>query len=144
MKKVNSLIAPIISNLGMEEAVKLGHLRAKWSDIFERPVLLHISPASYREGELLINVDSPIWMQQLGFYKEDITKKLSGFGVNRVRFRLGKVFRLGKSESFSEKKQLTADDLSYINDIVSSVRDEELRNSIKKAMERSLIHKKLK
>lgn len=134
----------MISSLGMEDAVKLGHLRAKWSDIFESPVILHISPASYREGELLINVDSPIWMQQLGFYKEDITKKLSGFGVNRVRFRLGRVFRLEKSESFLEKKQMTPEDIAYINETVSLVSDEELRNSIKKAIEKSLTYKKRK
>ncbi|MDP3260906.1 MAG: DUF721 domain-containing protein, partial [Thermodesulfovibrionales bacterium] len=69
MKRADSLLAPLIKNLKLEDAVKLGRIKTGWADIFEKPVSLHMFPAMLKEGELLINVDSPMWMQQLSFYK---------------------------------------------------------------------------
>lgn len=140
MKRVDSLLAPLIKNLKLEDAVKLGRIRAGWADIFEKPVSLHMFPAMLKEGELLINVDSPIWMQQLSFYKDKIADKLQGFGVKAVRLRLGKVipWEKEKGEKILLHKSITADVRSYIEKTVSPIRDEELREGIKKAIEKSI------
>lgn len=140
MKRADSLLAPLIKNLKLEDAVKLGRIRAGWADIFEKPVSLHMFPAMLKEGELLINVDSPMWMQQLSFYKDKIADKLQGFGVKAVRLRLGKVipWEKEKGEKILLHKSITADDRSYIEKTVSPIRDEELREGIKKAIEKSI------
>ncbi len=144
MKRADSLLAPLIKNLRLEDAVKLGRIRAGWADIFEKPVSLHIFPAILKEGELLINVDSPMWMQQLSFYKDKMTDKLQGFGVKAVRLGLGKVIPWEKEKGgkIILHKSITADDRSYIEKTVSPIRDEELREGIKKAIEKSISFKR--
>ncbi|MBT9536739.1 MAG: DUF721 domain-containing protein [Nitrospirae bacterium] len=144
MKRADSLLAPLIKNLKLEDAVKLGRIKTGWADIFEKPVSLHMFPAMLKEGELLINVDSPMWMQQLSFYKDKMTDKLQGFGVKAVRLRLGKVMPWEKEKKGEEilHKPITADDRSYIEKTVSPIHDAELREGIKKAIEKSISFKR--
>ncbi len=102
-----------------------------------------MSPASLREGELLINVDSPVWLQQLNFYKDTIIKKLNGFGIKTVRFKMGRVLPEKREEQAIPKiRRLTADEHSYIDGTISPVPDQELRDNIKKAMEKSMSFKR--
>ncbi len=142
MKRADSLLAPFIRTLGIEDAVKLERIKKEWAGVFERPIPLHMSPAKLKDGELLINVDSPVWMQQLNFFKEDITKKLHCFGIKTVRFKLGRVLPWGKQEIISKGQSLTANDHSYIEETVSSISDQELRERIKKAIEKSITFKR--
>lgn len=142
MKRADSLLTPLIRNLGIEDAVRLGYIKKEWACIFERPVSLHMSPANLKEGELLINVDSPVWLQQLSFYKETIIKKLHHVGIKTVRFKLGRVLpekKQDKTTPFEIKGQaLTVKEHSYIEETVSSIPDQELRDRIKKAIEKSI------
>lgn len=146
MKRADSVLASVIKNLGMEDGVRLGRLKREWSTIFEKPVSLHTAPANLKEGELLINVDSPIWLQQLSFYKEAIIKKLHGFEIKTVRFKLGRVLpekKQDKTIPFATKKQaLTANNSSYIEKTVFLIQDMELRDRVKKAIEKCIVSKK--
>jgi len=144
VKRADSLLAPLIKNLKIDEAVRLGRIRAGWPDIFEKPVSLHIFPVMLKEGELLINVDSPAWLQQLSFFKDKMADKLRGFGVKAIRLRLGRVVSAEKEKGRKQilHKPMTAGDRSYIEKTVSNVNEEELRNGIKKAMEKSFTFKR--
>jgi len=143
VKRADSLLAPLIKRLKIEDGVRLGHIKEEWPDIFEKPISLHMSPASLKEGELLINVDSPVWLQQLSFYKETIIKKLHGFGVNTIRFRIGRVLLQTKQDkTISETKPLTENDHYYIKETVSSIPDQELKDRIKRAIEKSIMFKR--
>ena len=103
-----------------------------------------MAPASIKEKELLINVDSPVWLQQLTFYKDTIIKKLNGFGIKTVKFKIGRVLPEKKQDkTILEKRLLTANENSYIEGTVSPVPDQELRDKIKKAMEKSMAFKKI-
>ncbi|MBI4690748.1 MAG: DUF721 domain-containing protein [Nitrospirae bacterium] len=143
MRRADSLLAPLIRNLGIEDAVRLERIREEWQNIFERPISFHTSPSSLREGELLISVDSPVWLQQLGFYKEAIIKKLHGFGVKTVRFKLGRVLPERKYDrTVSKSRPLTESDSLYIEETITSVADQELRERIKRAIEKSITFKR--
>lgn len=143
MKRADSLLSPLIKSLGLEDSVRAGRIKKEWAAIFEKPVSLHMSPASLREGELLINVDSPVWLQQLNFYKDTIIKKLNGFGIKTVRFKMGRVLPEKKqAKPILEKRLLTVNENSYIEETISPVQDQELRDNIKKAMEKSMSFKR--
>jgi len=143
VKRADSLLAPIIRNLGIEDSIRLGRIKKEWAGVFEKTISFHTCPASLKEEELLVNVDSPVWLQQLSFYKEDIVKKLRGFGVKAVRFRLGRVFPEKKKEQEVLKKRLlTSGDNAYIEETVSSIPAGELRDKIKKAIEKSFVYGK--
>lgn len=143
MERADSLLTPLIRNLGIEDAVRQGYIKKEWACIFERPVSLHMSPANLKEGELLINVDSPVWLQQLSFYKETIIKKLHPFGIKTVRFKLGRVLPEKKQDKTTSRRQaLTTNEHSYIEETVSSIPDQELKDRIKKAIEKSIVFKR--
>ncbi|MBI5187569.1 MAG: DUF721 domain-containing protein [Nitrospirae bacterium] len=140
MKKLSVFIPPILKGLGIEDGAKLAMIKKEWRNLFNEPLSLHMSPSMLSEGEILLNVDSPAWLQQLNFYKKDIIKKMGSYGVRSVRFRLGKVSK--KSEVRSQKsevRRLTHEELTYIGDTVSSISDQELRDKIRKAIEKSII-----
>jgi len=140
MERAGSILIPAIKRLGIEEDVRLLRIRNDWDALFDKPLSLHMSPSRLLEGELLLNVDSPIWMQQLHFCSREITAKLSSYGVKSVRLRVGKVFqrKCSDNENNKPKGSLSADDARFIDDLVTSVNDEELRAAIKTAAEKFL------
>lgn len=140
MKRADSLLTPFIRELGIEDGVKLAEIRRNWYNLFDKPLSYHMSPLILSKGEILLNVDSPVWLQELTFYKEDIIKKMSSYGVKTVRFRLGRVSIKVKSGIQGQKsrvEQLTTEELSYIEETVSKINDEKLKETVQKAMKKS-------
>jgi hypothetical protein len=100
-----------------------------------------MSPSFLSGNELLLTVDSPVWLQELKFYQGDIITKLALYEVKTVRFRLGRVNAAENAETGREggkAKPLTAHDRSFIEDTVSTIEDEELREVVKKAMGKAI------
>ncbi|MEW6001744.1 MAG: DUF721 domain-containing protein [Nitrospirota bacterium] len=146
MKKVDSLLIPIIRNLGINEGLRLAEIKKNWYELFNEPLSSHISPLKLSQGKILLQVDSPVWLQELNFYEEELIKKLSPHGVKAVRFRLGRVPTKargklkGQYHTKSIVKSLTKEELTFIEDRVSRIKDPDLRVRIKRAMEKSIQH----
>ncbi|MGB9715518.1 MAG: DciA family protein [Thermodesulfovibrionales bacterium] len=142
MKKAGELILPFIKNLGIEDNIRLNEIKKDWDSLFKEPLSFHIYPFRLSEGEILINVDSPVWMQELKYYRDDIVKKLNGYGVKEVRFKIGRVSRRKISNlksQISNVRRLTAEELSYVEKTVSQISDDKLKETVKKAMVKALI-----
>jgi hypothetical protein len=143
VEKAASLLSPLLKRLGIDEAVRLQQIRNDWQTLFDQPLSLHMSPSRLFEGDLLLSVDSPAWMQQLGFYKKEILKKLAGYGVRDLRFRIGRVSPKSSQKDHSRKAaELTSEETLFISDVVSGVDDEALRDIIRKTIEKSLLSAK--
>jgi hypothetical protein len=143
MEKAGSLLGPVVKRLGIESGVRLSRIKNDWHTLFDKPLSLHMSPLRLTEGELLLNVDSPMWVQQLNFYKKEITAKLSGHGVREIRFRIGKVSPLRpREENVRKLSELSAEDARFIEGLVDTIDDTELRNAVRGAAEKSLRTKK--
>lgn len=139
MIRAGSILSPILKNLGIENDVRLARIRKNWEKIFDKPLSSHTSPSNLSECELIINVDSPIWIQQLSYFKKDITEKLVDYGVRDVRFRLGRITRKKNFETEKQKtSQLSSEENAFVSELVSKVNDEKLRDAIKGALEKSL------
>lgn len=145
MEKAGSLLEPVVRRLGIESGVRLSRIRSDWSILFDKPLSLHMFPSRLTDGELLLNVDSPVWAQQLNFYKNQITAKLSGYGVREIRFRIGKVSPVRSREEKSAKlPELSAEEAHFIEGLVDTINDTEIRNAVRGAAEKSLRTKKKK
>ena len=139
MIKTDSILRPIIKNLGIEEGVRLSRIRKNWHNIFDKPVSLHISPAKISQGKLIINVDSPLWLQQLSYYEKDILEKLRVYGIKNIYFRIGKIYRPKKTSVINrEKENLSSEDTSFIIELTNHIGDQTLKDAIRKALEKSL------
>jgi Dna[CI] antecedent, DciA len=141
VKRADVLLKPLVRNLGLDDAIRLAQIKSQWHTLFQKPIAYHMSPSSLSGSELLLNVDSPIWLQELKFYQEDIIKKLTLYHVRTVRFRLGRVYAIANQEGENEGlkgKPLTAHDQSFIEETVSNIEDEALKEVIKKAIAKAM------
>jgi len=143
MEKAGPLLGPVLRRLGIEAGVSLARIKNDWHRIFDKTLSAHMYPSQFSEGELLLNVDSPIWIQQLGFYKKEIVLKLGAYGVREVRFRIG---RVGRTEQVKEAApapaELTAEEKEFVEGLLETIGDEGLRGAVKAAAEKSLRMKK--
>ncbi len=145
VKKLDSLLAPVIKNLDIEDGVRFAGIRKNWRLLFQKPLTYHAAPSVFSEGELVLNVDSPAWLQELKFFTGDIIKKLSPFGVRTIRLRLGKVSS-NRKESISVEEgarqtapgQFAPEEIAYIQQAVSGIYDEELRGTVRAAIEKAI------
>ncbi len=143
MKKAGSLLDPILRQLGIEAGVRLAHMKSEWSALFEKPLSLHMSPGRLSEGELLLFVDSPLWIQQLNYYRQEIVAKLARYGVKDVRFRLGRVSSPPQAAEQSQQlPALTDDEMHFVNGLADVAGDPELGRAVRAAAERSIRSKK--
>jgi hypothetical protein len=143
VKKTGAVLDPILKNLGLESGVRLARIKHDWDAIFDEQITANLFPVSFSDRELLLHVTSPIWMQQFTFHKSEIIKKLSAYGVQDIRFRLGRIPKRTRVVSPARKApELTRENVFFITELLSDIKDENLRETIKKAVEKSLTSKK--
>jgi hypothetical protein len=147
VRRADSLLAPLIRDLGIRDGVRLAGIRKDWSSLFSDPVPLHTYPLMLSGDELLIAVDSPVWLQELHFYKENIVKKLGSYGVKAVRFRLGRVSAPAKPGGRSQKPRvrgLTNKEHAFIQEEAAKIHDEGLKETLKTTIEKAITSGKTK
>lgn len=133
MERADSALSQLIRDLGMESALRLHRIKARWDSLFGEPLSLHIYPSRLDKGQLLVNADSPAWLQQTSFYKADMLEKLGPFGVKDIRLRIGPVRRRPPRQSPRERPLPEAGG-PFVEDLLRTVHDGELRESIRRAL----------
>lgn len=153
MENAGSILASIFKNIGMQDGLTLVRLQREWANLFDEPLSLHIYPASLNNGILVVNVDSPLWLQQLKFFKQAILKKLEAYKINTLEFRHGSANLsrrsfVGKHSGTSTgeqtghaQKALTETDVTWIDQTIATVNDPELQDSIRSVLEKALARK---
>jgi hypothetical protein len=147
VRRADSLLAPVIRDLGIRNGVRLAGIRKAWSSVFTGPLPLHTYPLVLSGNELLIAVDSPVWLQELQFHREDILRRLSPYEVKAVRFRIGRVSTYAEPPVRSRKtgaRSLTDKERSFIQEEASKVSDEDLKEQLKTTIEKSITSGKTK
>jgi hypothetical protein len=139
VEKAAHALSPLIRRLGLSAGVRLGRIRSEWDALFGPTLSAHMSPSKLTEGELLVNIDQPIWMQQLTFHKRQIVEKLRPYGVRSVRFRIGRLYRpKTPGPAVRETVELSPEDAAFVETLASGVNDEDLRQAIRSAAEKSM------
>lgn len=137
--KTSAVLAPLLRKLGLESGVRLVRIKQDWNEIFDEQITAHLFPVSFSDGELLLHVTSPIWMQQFSYHKTEILKKLNPYGVLNIRFRLGRIPQRRQEKQHSTRvTELTPENRFFIAELLSALRDESLKETIRPAVEKSL------
>ena len=147
MYRADSLLKLFIKDLGIEDGIRLSEIKRHWNALFNEPLSLHMAPSLLARGELLLTVDSPVWLQELNFYRQDILKKLGSYGVSAIRFRLGRVSAKAKSGARNQRatvKRLSSAEQTFIQETVAEIRDEGLKESLTVIMEKAITSGKTK
>lgn len=132
MHSLNSILGRIIKDYGLEGGIVLRAVLKQWDKLVGGAIASHTSPVEIKGKLLTVNVDSPQWLHNLGFYKQDMLDKLTSFNISDIRFRIGKVAPRDNDESEAQEQMLGDDDLRYIENTLKDVKDEELRKTFRK------------
>jgi hypothetical protein len=123
----------------MEGALELGRIAGNWGALFNGPLALHTSPESLSGGILTVNVDSPSWLHQAGFFKAQMISRLRPYGVTSIRFRQGPVkARETSVPAPPAEHEATPQAMEEVERMLGDINDHELRESIRGAALRSL------
>ncbi|MDA8168529.1 MAG: DUF721 domain-containing protein [Nitrospiraceae bacterium] len=142
MRRIDKGLSGIVKELGLEDAIKLRSIREKWAGLLGQPLVNHIRPQSLQESVLSIQADSPLWLSQVSFFKQDILSRLRPFGVKDIKFRAGPVPEDKKRDGIKEKaprRQLTTAEREFIEASILPIRDEGLRKQARRIMEKALL-----
>lgn len=146
MEKAGSILSSIFKNIGIEDRLTLARLQREWPELFEAPLSLHTCPSSLNNGSLSINVDSPLWLQQLKFFKQAMLSKLETHGINSITFKHGRTnlpshdrARSCSGQNISKESKLDAADTEWIEQTLSDIDDTELQDTIRSVIEKALL-----
>ena len=138
MQRAGPTLEALVKELGMEDALRLYRIRKSWVGTLGSPLCLHTFPAMLSGGRLNVNVDTAAWLQQVGFYRSLISKKLSRFGVADVRFRLGRVESCTDAPADTGPLLKGSPDHEFIEEMLAELKDEELKESLRRAAEKGI------
>jgi hypothetical protein len=147
VKRVDSLLRPLVRDFGIESNIRFIEIKKNWHTLFSEPLSSHMMPYKLTDGAILLNVDSPVWLQELNYFKKDIIKKLGPYGIKDVRFKLGNVSKNDRSEVCNQVysvKAFTSEEVSYIEKTVVRIIDEDLRITVRRAIEKAVSSRKVK
>ncbi len=89
---MNNALPAVLARIGLKGKVQVYRAVVEWRAIAGEAVARHASAIKVEEKTLIVAVDSPAWMTQLLFLKEQILKKIAaqiGPGlIEDVRFVL--------------------------------------------------------
>jgi hypothetical protein len=132
-----SSIKEVLDTLPVKGRVREYGLWKAWDELVGQQVSRRCQPERVKDGILFLKVTSSVWMQQLQFMKSMIIEKVNGQmgegAVRDIRFRIGRMDQERRSvrEPWRDVT-LSRETLSMIEEQLSSIRDNELREAIKR------------
>ncbi|MBL7032086.1 MAG: DUF721 domain-containing protein [Nitrospira sp.] len=142
MQSFQSLLKKFTNDFKIEGGVVITALRDKWTDLVGETIAVHTFPDMIKDRQLTLIVDSPQWRHHLDFLKNDICAKLERYGIDDLKFRIGKIPESKGKLSKAVEAQLTEDDLRYIENTIKNVKDEELKETFRKLIAHGLTKKR--
>jgi len=147
MRTAGSVLSSLFRELGLEDRIRLDAVQKQWQTVFTEPLTLHAHPVELKAGTLTVHVDSPTWLHQLQFLKNDLVGKLRSAGVQNVVLRRGAIPRKHPRNTRTHGKEiftrpLTAEEEFWIEGLADTIADEELKNEIRRAAAKALSRRK--
>lgn len=91
MKSLGKIIEKFLKNYGYAGIVKEHYVLANWEKIVGAEVASHTRPIRFDFGRLYVEVDSPVWRNELSFEKERILERIKeaveGIEIEEIVFR---------------------------------------------------------
>ena len=93
MQSVGGLVGKVLGDLGLDGVALAHRIGVQWEEIVGPQVAAHCRPLGIRAGVLEIEVESPVWSQQLQLRKTELLGRLvdrfGADGPRELRFQVG-------------------------------------------------------
>ena len=130
---ISGLLSAYLRGTPVEKRLEEGRIWVIWEQAVGNRIASHAVPCAFREGTLTLTVDSAPWMQQLTYLKQELIGKVNeALGeemVKEISMKAGRVKAPAAPAApwVQKRRQLSADELAWVNEQAESVTDPELR-----------------
>ena len=147
-ERVGSLLKQLLGQPGIGEQITRHQAWLVWDQLVGETIAARARPLRLRKGVLEIQVDHPVWMQQLQMMKsqilEKIEAKIPNAGITDIYLRQTRgtqAYRPEKTRKTSEpppwtKVELTAAEKEAIEAELSPINNSELKHELRKLFTR--------
>lgn len=147
LERMSSALGALLRARGMQARLSEYHILGRWERTVGPAIASHAHPMSLRGTKLFLAVDSPAWMQQLSLLRPEIIEKLNRvLGKDKVKeivLNLGDVPGAVRRSDQPEpvRRELTSEERQKIEGFVGEVRDDEVRQAIRRVIEKDFLRK---
>ncbi|MCA9523693.1 MAG: DUF721 domain-containing protein [Myxococcales bacterium] len=120
-------------------------LREAWPTVVGN-LAARTSIVRFVDDRLLVAVESPAWMTELSFHRDEIRKRLleAGLVVDEIRFVVagrGPIRRTGEASLASSRRapRLSRDEQRRVDEVTSAVSEASVQRALKRLFERALL-----
>jgi len=139
MEKMGGIMDRLLGRWNLKRNLREQGVFAVWDACVGEAVAAHAQPESIRQGRLLVTVSDPAWSHQLQFLKDDLKQKLNRLlgraVVGEIRFRVGQIKPKPEPAAAPANPRpvlLEARVLNAIEEAVAPIKDEELRETVRR------------
>jgi hypothetical protein len=150
LDRLSLTLGSLMRARGIQSRLSEYRIFAQWENTVGSLIAGHAQPVSVRGSKLFLAVDSPAWMQQLSLLKPEIIGKVNkSLGKNAIReigLNLGQinVERRPAEDEPGVAVALSPDERAKIESTVGEIRDPDVRQALRRVMEKDFSRKKRK
>lgn len=145
--KLSNMLGALLKARGMEGHLNGYRIFGQWEKTVGPAIARHARPLSVRGKRLFLAVDSSAWMQQLSLLKPEIIEKvnrsLGKDAIGDIKLALGEIGAAAMhAQQDAVTGQLTAEERGRIEETVVQIRDADVRQAVRRIMEKDILSKK--
>lgn len=76
-EKIGPILNKVIKKIGLKQRIKEETVLLIWKDVVDKTLSRHTKPSYIHRGILFVEIDSPIWSNEVSLLKEEIIKGLN-------------------------------------------------------------------
>ncbi len=147
IEKLSSTLQKIINARGLAGKLGIYRVLGQWEPAVGTGIASHAQPVFIRGKKLTVQVDSPVWMQQLSLLKPELIEKLNGrLGGDAVRDITLKLGEAGGRKKpvprAASPVPLTGEERALVESTAKDIADSGIRTALMRLMEKDLMSKK--
>ena len=86
MEAVSGVVARLLRGLGLENAMLGWRAVEEWPKTVGLRIARHTRAVEFRDGTLVVEVEGSAWMQEVGYLKRDLSRRINAsLGADVVR-----------------------------------------------------------
>jgi predicted nucleic acid-binding Zn ribbon protein len=106
---IGKILADVVRDLGLSKKLTEQRAVVEWADIVGRDVAEHARALRVDTGKLFVEVDSPVWSQELTLMKRNILRQINDRigrkAIDNIHFVLGGATAYGASGRNGRKEE---------------------------------------
>ncbi len=77
LKSVGDILAKLVKKTGLGKQIDQARIWECWEDLAGANLHTHGRPRSIKDNTLIVEVDSPVWMNKYAYFKWDILQRVN-------------------------------------------------------------------